>query len=177
MDSLSPLSLRQLTGHAAINHLAATLEFCSEDDAYIIERIIEKDCKINLGTSLINKVFPKLIEETPYMGAKAFDEKLAKAIFKDGSALSQVKMDGRYCNAVIANNSVDMESRQGEPTLLGDAYFISELNQLKDCVLNGELTMKCIESKFTFNKDDLIEIDGIKYTTKEIKNKFLPLIE
>ena len=174
LDSLTPLSLRELTGHAAINHLAATLEFCSEDDAYIIERIIEKDCKINLGTTLMNKVFPKLIEETPYMGAKSFDEKLARKIFDDGPALSQIKMDGRYCNANIKSHLVDLESRQGESTLLGDAKFLKELATLNDCVLNGELTMKGI-SRYESNGiiASLISIKKKELDGKDINKEIL----
>jgi len=173
LDALTALSSRSLTGHAAINHLKTTLEFCNPDDAYIIERIIEKDCKINLGTTLINKVFPKLIEETPYMGAKAFEEKLAKKIISDGLAYSQIKMDGRYCNANIKSHLCDLESRQGESTLLGDAKMLQELATLNDCVLNGELTMKgisryesngLIASLITIKKK---ELEG-KSTAKEI---------
>jgi hypothetical protein len=37
-----------------------------------------------------------------------------------------------------------MESRQGEPTLLDNPLFISELARLEDCVLNAELTMRNI---------------------------------
>jgi len=134
---------REVTGNAAIEHLANILSSLDADDSYIVERIIEKDCKINLGTSLINKVFPKLIEETPYMGAKSYDEKLVKKIFENGGkAYSQIKMDGRYCNAIIRSGEVELESRQGEPTILTGAKFLNELSRINDCVLNGELTMK-----------------------------------
>jgi len=144
LDALSQLSERTLTGNAANTHLAAVLSLCEPDDAYIIERIIEKDCKIGMGTSNMNKVFPKLIEDTPYMGAKSFSEDLAKKIFKDGPAYSQIKMDGRYCNAIIRSGEVDLESRQGEPTILTGAKFLEELSRVNDCVLNGELTMNNI---------------------------------
>lgn len=143
LDALSLLSERTLTGGAAITHLSAVLSLCEPDDAYIIERIIEKDCKMNLGTSLINKVFPELIEKTPYMGAKAYDIKLVKKIFDKGKkAYSQIKMDGRYCNAIIRGGEVELVSRQGEPTILiPQPKFIAELAKLDDCVLNGELTI------------------------------------
>jgi hypothetical protein len=112
------------------------------DDAYIVERIIDKDCKIGLGTTFMNKVFKGLIEETPYMGAVSFDEKKARKLFDKGAkCISQVKMDGRYCNAVIRGGEVELESRQGEPTIVTGAKFAEELTQLDDCVLNGELTM------------------------------------
>lgn len=175
LDALSMLSERTLTGTAAITHLAAVLSLCDAEDAYIIERIIEKDCKMNLGTSLINKVFPKLIEETPYMGAKSFDEKLAKKIFeKGGKGFSQIKMDGRYCNAIIRSGDVELESRQGEPTILTGAKFLDELAGFEDCVLNGELTMDGI-SRYESNGivASLVSIGKKKLdgedVTKEIK--------
>jgi hypothetical protein len=141
--ALEKITSRELTGFDAIDHLKRTLSALSADDAYIICRIIEKDCKIGMGTSNINKVIPNLIEKTPYMGAKSYDVKLIKGIFaKGGRGFSQVKMDGRYCNSIIRGGEVEMESRQGEPTILiPQPKFVSELSKLEDCVLNGELTI------------------------------------
>jgi hypothetical protein len=136
------ISNRDVTGQLAIDKLVFVLENLDADDAYIIERIIEKDCKIGMGTSNMNKVIKGLIEDTPYMGAVSFDEKKARKIFeKGGKGISQVKMDGRYCNAIIRAGEVELESRQGEPTIVTGAKFVEELTQLEDCVLNGELTM------------------------------------
>jgi len=142
IEALSLISDRKVTGHEASQHLAEILATTESDDAYIIERIIEKDCKIGMGTTYMNKVFKDLIEDTPYMGAVSFDEKKAREIFKGGKkGLSQIKMDGRYCNAIIRNGEVELESRQGEPTLLKGAIILDELGKFGDCVLNGELTM------------------------------------
>lgn len=141
-DKLTNISGRSVTGNEALNFLSEILSNLHPDDAYIIERIIDKDCKIGLGTTFMNKVFKGLIEETPYMGAVSFDEKKARKIFdKGGIGLSQIKMDGRYANAVIINGEVELESRQGEPTILTGAKFLEELANFEDCVLNGELTM------------------------------------
>jgi len=179
LNKLQCIANREYTGGDAIKALVTLLNRSSEDNRYIIERIIEKDCKIGMGTSNMNKVFPKLIEDTPYMGAKSYDPKLVKKLFENGgTAFSQVKMDGRYCNAIIRGGEVEMESRQGEPTILiPQPRFVGELSKLGDCVLNGELTMMPVERKLKFNKDELIEIDGVKYTVEEIKNKFSPLVE
>lgn len=145
LTKLSVLSKREKTGHDAQHHLYTILAALSKDDAYIIERIIEKDCKLGMGTTNINKIFPKLIEDTPYMGAKAFSPKLGKAIFEDknnqGYAYSQIKMDGRYANAIIRGGEVELESRGGNPTILDGAKFVEELKKFDDCVLNGELTI------------------------------------
>ncbi len=140
--SLTALSKREKTGHEASAYLADILSSLSEDDAYIVKRIIEKDCKIGMGTSNINKVFSSLIEKTPYMGAKPYELKLVEKIIAKGKAKSQLKMDGRYQNAIIRDGEVILETRAGEETVLTGAKFIKELSELADeVVLNGELTI------------------------------------
>jgi len=143
--NLDAITERRVTGNEAIGWLTTILSRLSADDAQVIEYIIGKSCKIGMGTSNINKVIPGFIEKVGYMGAKSYSEKLVRKLFAGGKkAISQVKMDGRYCNAVIDINGTEMSSRQGEPTILDNAAFLSELNTLEDCVLNGELTMKGI---------------------------------
>jgi ATP-dependent DNA ligase len=146
LRNLSKLSNREYTGGQASQWLQSILNSLSEDDAYIIVRIIEKDLKIGMGTSNINKVFPKLIEKTPYMGAKAFNEGLAKDIISNGMAYSQIKMDGRYCNAIIEDGEVYLESRSGEETYLPGSKIMSDFKMFdEDCVVNGELTIAGID--------------------------------
>ena len=139
---LSALSNRELTGNAGILLLTNILENLMPDDAYIIERIIEKDCKIGMGTRNINKVIPDLIEKTGYMGCRPYSKELINKLLAKGKCYSQEKMDGRFINAVIQGGEIMNESRQGEPTILDNPKFISELIQLKDCVINAELTME-----------------------------------
>lgn len=142
LNEIQKIADREYTGHTAINFLKQILSCLTPDDAYIIERIIEKDCKIGMGTTFMNKVFKDLIEDTPYMGAISFDEKKARLIFDKGKkGLSQIKMDGRYCNAIIRNGEVELESRSGETTHVTGAAFLSELALMDNVVLNGELTM------------------------------------
>jgi len=175
VESLSVLSKREKTGHEGIAHLKAILEDLSPDDAYVIERIIDKDMKNGMGTSNINKVFKALIEKTPYMGAKSFSEKLAKLFFfdkkgnpyldADGNpkpAKSDVKMDGRYCNALIRGGEVELESRGGETTFLYGTKFAEELGEFEDIVLNGELTIDTIDIEKTLNPDDKIILNGVE---------------
>ena len=142
---LKAISDRTVTGNAAIIYLIAILESVHPDDAHIIERIIEKDAKIGMAKTNINKIFPGLIETTPYQGAQAFSEKLAREILKEGQAWSQIKMDGRYCNALIQEGSVFLESRSGEPTIISGAKVLDELSKWDDGVLNGELTIDGVD--------------------------------
>ena len=142
LDKLTNISSRAVTGNEASNFLQEILSNLDADDAYIIERIIDKNLKIGMDSG-INKVIPKLIEETGYMGCVPFNEKRAKSFFDGGkSALSEVKADGRYVNVIITSGEIELTSRQGEPSVLGNCKLSRELSKLNDCVLNGELIMR-----------------------------------
>lgn len=180
LEALSELTERKITGHSAIGFLVYLLSSVSTDDAYILERIIEKDCKINLGTTLINKVFPDLIEKVGYLGAKSYSDKLVSNILKSNPTnFSQEKMDGRYVNVIVRGGEVEMCSRQGEPTILDGAKFLYQLETLNDCVLNAELTMDSpdggIIDRYTSNGiiASLIDINKKRdeRTPKETQNK------
>lgn len=141
ISQLSSLSTRKYTGGEAIAFLQRILGSISSEDQYVICRIIEKDLKIGMGSATINKVFPNTISKTPYMGAKPFSNDLVDKLFAAGTVISDIKMDGRYCNAIIRDGDVELESRQGEKTFVGDAQFFKDLSLFPDCVLNGELTI------------------------------------
>jgi DNA ligase-1 len=151
LNTLMIIANREFTGQNAIDKLTIWLENVSTDDAYIIERIIEKDCKIGMGTTFMNKVFKDLIEDTKYMGAKSYDIKLVKKLFENGkSTYSQLKADGRYAAAIIRGGEVEMESRSGEQTVLTNSKLLTELSSFgDDIVLTGELTVKGINSKYS----------------------------
>lgn len=178
---LEKLSKREVTGHDAIAYLKTILTHLDKDDAYIIERIIDKDLKIGLGTTYINKVFSSLIEKTPYMGAKSYDIKLVEKILKKGNAKSNIKMDGRYQNGIVRNGDVILETRAGEDTILPDATFMKELATLTDeHVLNGELTIigvpvRSVANGIISSLDDIYSKVGERTTAetdKKIKEFF-----
>lgn len=174
---LENLSTRNKTGHDASNHLRGLLASMNLDDAYVLTRIIDKDLKIGMGRSNINKIIPDLIEKTPYMGAKSFSEKLARAIFKDGKpAISQIKEDGRYANAIIMDGTLEFISRQGEDTLIGNAPLLVELESLPNCVLNGELTMDGYD-RYTANGVITSIIDIEKKREKRTHSETLQAIQ
>ena len=151
LGELMKIANREYTGHDATNFLFELLSTSTSDDAYIIERIIEKDPKIGMGITFINKVFVDLIEDTKYMGAKSYDIKLVKKLFEKGKkAYSQLKADGRYAAAIIRGGEVELESRNGEQTFLTNSKLLSELALLnEDVVLTGELLIEGISSKYS----------------------------
>lgn len=189
---LDKISDRVFTGRHASEWLLSILQSLTTENAYVIERIILKDLKIGMGTSNINKVFPKLIEKTPYMGAKSYSEKLVRNIFAKSKlivesisdkpiAASQLKMDGRYCNAIIENGDILLISRQGETTHVGDAKFLNELKQINgSVVLNGELTMGDSLDRYTANGivASIVDIEGKKNNRSELEtNKKIKAFE
>lgn len=151
LDMLKRIADREYTGHDAISFLKEILCGSTKDNAYIIERIIEKDCKIGMGTTFMNKVFKDLIEDTKYMGAKSYDIKLVKKLFEKGKiAYSQLKADGRYAATIIRGGEAEMESRSGERTVLTNSKLLTELSSFgDDIVLTGELTVNGINSKYS----------------------------
>jgi len=178
LELLNDFSSRVVTGGAASSRLAYILAAVSVRDAEIIKKIIGKDLKMNMGGN-INKVIPDLIEETPYQGAKSYSLKLAKAFFEKGkSCYGDVKMDGRYNNAIICDGEVECVSRQGESVILDDAKFIKELALFPNCVLNGELTIQGEPNRMKANGivTSLIDITKkrdsrtTQETEKKIKN-------
>lgn len=142
LKGLSELYTRKSTGHSAIGYLSHLLSSLTTWDANVVEKIILKDLRINMAANNINKIYKNLIEQTPYMGAKAHDSKLVEKLFEGGrKVVSQKKMDGRYAFSIIRSGEVELESRQGEKNYVEDSTFFKELSNFKDCVLNGELVM------------------------------------
>lgn len=168
IQGLEVLRNRVVTGHDALAHLSELLSNLDVADGTVIKRIIDKDLRIGVGTTSINKVIPGLIEETPYMGAKAFSKELLLKLLSAGPAFSQLKMDGRYANAIIRHGEVELESRQGETTYLTGATFLDELSNLPNCVLNGELTMDPIETVVELREGQSVEINGKVYSYDEL---------
>lgn len=153
LEQLQEIYTRQITGNEAIYFLSLILSKLHPDDATVVERIVKKDLRIGMGSKNINKVIKNFIEETPYMGAVPFNKKVAEDIVKNGCALSQIKMDGRYANCIIADNTPYLESRAGETTHLPiTCKLMKELSTISsDVVLCGEITMGSKYSRYEAN--------------------------
>jgi hypothetical protein len=188
VNALSVLTLREKTGYAGKEHLSNILSSLSPENALIVIAIIQRDLKINCGTTTINKIFGKnFIKDTPYQGAIPFDNEKVEQLFNIYDAVfSQVKMDGRYTNVLI-HKTVELESRQGLPT-----YFQSRFTPLlaikeqlsKEVVLNGELVIKGLSRYVSngiiaslavlgekFNLDNLNDIFKDPVLSKEFKTE------
>jgi len=139
LPALYDLSSREVTGNAAIEYLRMLLSSLNEDDAKVLERIIDKSLDCGVQVSTANDVWPGLITEYPCMLCSPFEQKLVDKI--SFPAYAQMKMDGMRFNAIVRDGKCEFRSRNGkEILLLGnlEQEFISLAGSI-DCVFDGEL--------------------------------------
>ena len=142
LTSLSVLSDRVMTGHAAINHLQFILGSLSKEDAKIIERIIAKDMRCGVSEATINKIWPGTIPSYPVMLASGYDQKLVDKI--KFPAYVQLKLDGMRFNAIVKGEVVEYRSRNGKELTIPNKTFDVPFIQMakfygENMVFDGEL--------------------------------------
>ena len=171
---LEKLSSRQLTGNAAFHHLHWILESLSAEDAYVIERIIQKDLRCGVSEATVNKIWPSLIPTYPVMLASGYDEK--SMMNMRYPALAQLKLDGMRFNAIVQQGKVEFRSRNGKQIdLLGNleeeflhlAKKISSETHTGDVVFDGELVVKDDHGIMNRQKGNGILNKAVKGTISE----------
>lgn len=134
---LSNFCTREVTGHKALQMAANIIGNLNEDDADLIKKIINRDLKINVGKTQINKVWPGLITKPVYMRCGVYSDKTAKSI--SFPAIVQLKADGTYREFTVQNGHVESRSRSGESY---DYPIIFEaMKDFADGIYVGELTV------------------------------------
>lgn len=129
---------RDLTGNQAIGHLSHMLSCLSKDDAKLIELILDRDLKLNIGKTQINKVFKDLIVKPTYMRCDIYGEKTAKNI--KFPAIVQLKADGTYREFTVENGEISSRSRSGESYEY--PIIFEQMKNFPDGVYVGELTIR-----------------------------------
>ena len=145
LDSLNVLSTRQSTGNEAIAFLTKLLSSLTEDDAKVLECVIQKDLDCGVQESTANKIWKNLIPSFPCMLASAFDQKLIDKV--QFPALVQLKMDGMRFNAIVdaKTKTVEYRSRNGKEVqidnwLMDEAFLAMAKNiGMANVVFDGEL--------------------------------------
>jgi len=141
---LAELATRKITGNAARHLLCGLYNSLSNDDAKVLQSVIERDLKAGISAKTINKVFADLIYVHPYMRGSSFSAKNLKAI--KFPCFSQTKEDGEYEDIIITSASgkptVEVRSRSGAINnhYLSDDVIESLKNRSPDnTVLMGEV--------------------------------------
>lgn len=129
------LSTRKVTGNLAHDQMESVLVSLSAEDTDVVLKVLNRDLRINMGRTQINKVFPDLIMKPVYMRCGIFGPKTAKDI--SFPAYIQLKADGTYREACVSGGKVEFVSRSGEsyvyPVLEShlaqspDGYYVGEL--------------------------------------------------
>lgn len=138
---------RHVSGNAAIARLEELFGMLDGEDRFIISKVLERDLRINLGKTQINKVFKGLITKPAYMRCDVYSQKTAKNI--KFPAFCQVKMDGTYREFVVDNGQVSSRSRSGEEYEY--PIIFEQLSKLNDGVYIGELTVRGIRDRAAGN--------------------------
>ena len=144
IDRLDAHLNREVSGHAAIAHLQDTLEALSEDDAWVLSLIVQKDLDCGVQESTVNKTWKGLIPTYPCLLATGFSEKAIKHI--TFPAYSQLKSDGMRANIFCHKGVVEIRGRSGKMiNLLGmldeDVRAVCEGRDDEGLMLDGELVM------------------------------------
>lgn len=105
---------RKVTGEIANVQLSEALELSSVETAELIARIIRKDLRCGISRATINKAYPGLIPEFPYMRCcLPKDAKLDNFSWEEG-CISQEKADGMFANVNAHRGGlVEIYGREG----------------------------------------------------------------
>lgn len=137
------LCTRDVTGHRALQLASNLIGNLSEDESIIIKKVIDRDLKINLGKTQINKVFKDLITKPTYMRCDTYSAKTSKNISFPG--IVQLKADGTYREFNVQNGNVSSRSRSGEEYEY--PVIFEQMKGFPDGIYTGELTVKGIHNR------------------------------
>lgn len=137
------LCTRRHTGYEALEHINDYLEVLCASDRIVFTLIINRDLRINVGKTQINKVFPGLITKPTYMRCDIFSKKTAINI--QFPAIVQLKADGTYREFTVDSNVVTSRSRSGEDYEY--PIIFEQMKNFPDGVYVGELTVAGISDR------------------------------
>jgi len=136
------VNVNGFTGNSALQACINLITSLNTGDSEILKRIINRDIKCNIGRTIINKVWPKLISKQIYMRCDVYGIKTKDKIKLP--AYIQLKADGTYRELQVCSSiKVRFKSRSGEE------YRYTQLE--KQCTelplgyYTGELTIACDE--------------------------------
>ena len=139
---LDDLSARIISGHDALEIVYGYVKKFQEYED-IIYSIIDKNLKIRMSDTTINKVFPGLIPEFKVQLADKFDANKVPNFEKE-EWYSSRKLDGVRCITIVKNNNINFFSRTGKEFYTLDKVREAIKEDLKnfyngDYVLDGEM--------------------------------------
>lgn len=139
---LDKFKSRELTGNQAKEYFAGHLSLCTPELQELYELAIKRDIRAGVSTKSINKVFPNLIPETPYMRCSLLKDYKKENLFGNHNTMFvQKKSDGVFSYIIKEDNQIKFQTRNGT------IYYVEGLNKElsfipNNTVLVGEALIK-----------------------------------
>jgi DNA ligase-1 len=137
---------RGLTGNAAKMFVSNIYQGLTYDwEKELLRLMINRDVQAGFSASTINKIWPSLVTQVPYMRCSLPKHTKLETWPWDKGIYSQIKADGMFANITHQlDGAVTIESRSGSPFPV--EFFSGIANKIKSCVqigmqLHGELLM------------------------------------
>jgi len=186
---------REYTGHKALEEMSKILGSLNNEDRKVIEMILDRDLKINIGKTVISKIFPGLVVKPPYMRCEVgTEDNIKKNMDFSKIVYSQKKEDGTFRYAII-DNGITIISRPGYETEFPIIEEELKTLNINGIVLTGELTLRGEKDRqlgnglinsdnpphddIIFTVWDMIPLEEFRLTkdeiTKRTKNKQMSL--
>lgn len=138
-DILDRLASRKLTGNAAKLALAEWGQLSSTQDNELMNRVLNKDLRCGVGTTLLNDVGAEVDFHIPVFEVALCKTATAKLI-KSGTWLSATKYDGIRALIQVRDNAVSFFTRSGKliPALDHLAPAVLEIFGGQEVMLDSE---------------------------------------
>lgn len=119
----------------------------TKESYYVFSRALEKDLDCNVGSTIVNKVWPGLIPDHPYQGAKSDTTANRVKVGIEKGCMAQEKCDGMYCDMVNAPDGVTVFTRIGNTINMDGQYaLLREVSLMPHGVYQGELRVRDLDS-------------------------------
>lgn len=134
------VSKRGVTGHKARDLILETYKALQDDEKDAFRCVVDRDLKSGISIKSINKVWPELVYDHPYMRGSSFSKKnLSKINFP---CFSQTKEDGEY-EDIIVQPAIGIEQRARSGAIHNEFLSMGVVNALRlidyPVVLMGEI--------------------------------------
>lgn len=137
------LSMRSVTGNAAVNLVSDHLIRVIEEDEKWMRAILNKHLNIGISTKTINKVFKNLIPTFEVQLAEKFDKSVVSTM---ESVIVEPKLDGVRCISIVKDDAITMYARSGKQITNFADTIGKEVIKLGDGVYDGEIMSKDFQS-------------------------------
>lgn len=113
LDKLeSEIATRKVTGNKAHDRIIEIYQSLINMEKYTFKCVVDRDLKAGVSVKTINKIWPDLVYDHPYMRGSSFNKKNLKNI--NFPCISQTKEDGAYEDIIVVPNSfIEQRARSG----------------------------------------------------------------